>query len=323
MILQKMIFYWVLLISILLAFSSSLWFSLWISLEINMMIFIPLMNSKNFLSSNSMLYYYIVQSLASSLFFFSSLMYSIYYYILFYYIIMISIMIKLAAAPFHIWFPQISEGLSFFSFFILSTIQKMIPLFIISSINNYFLILFIIFSSIMGSLGGLNQMSLKKILAFSSISHLSWILSLIMINQNYWFLYFIMYMLILMKIIYFFQKNNLNMIMSLNFMKTNFFKKMNLFSLFLSLGGMPPFLGFFMKWVSILFILNKMSLILMILIMSSLINLFFYIRILFPLMLNFNILMKFPLIVISYSSMIFFMMNCIFIIMMIPLITVI
>nr|YP_010535441.1 NADH dehydrogenase subunit 2 [Ixodes rubicundus]UYB78119.1 NADH dehydrogenase subunit 2 [Ixodes rubicundus] len=321
--LQKMIFYWVLLISILLAFSSSLWFSLWISLEINMMIFIPLMNSKNFLSSNSMLYYYIVQSLASSLFFFSSLMYSIYYYILFYYIIMISIMIKLAAAPFHIWFPQISEGLSFFSFFILSTIQKMIPLFIISSINNYFLILFIIFSSIMGSLGGLNQMSLKKILAFSSISHLSWILSLIMINQNYWFLYFIMYMLILMKIIYFFQKNNLNMIMSLNFMKTNFFKKMNLFSLFLSLGGMPPFLGFFMKWVSILFILNKMSLILMILIMSSLINLFFYIRILFPLMLNFNILMKFPLIVISYSSMIFFMMNCIFIIMMIPLITVI
>nr|BAF02757.1 NADH dehydrogenase subunit 2 [Ixodes philipi]BAF02759.1 NADH dehydrogenase subunit 2 [Ixodes philipi]BAF02761.1 NADH dehydrogenase subunit 2 [Ixodes philipi] len=319
MMLQKMILMWVLILSLIMSMSSSYWFTLWMTLEINMMVFIPMMNSKNFLSSNSMMYYYIIQSLSSSLFFFSSLMSYYYFNQIFTYIMMISMLIKIGSAPFHTWYPQISEGLSYFSFFILSTLQKTIPLNIISIINNHYIMLFIFMSAIMGSLGGYNQMSLKKILAFSSISHLSWMLTLILTSQYFWLMYFLIYMMILLKIVFFLSSNNYMYMNDMNCMKMSIFNKMYLLTLFLSLGGMPPFLGFFSKWISITFIVNKFPMILVILIMSSLVNLFFYIRIMFPMIMNINNIMKSPLINSKYTSFNFLIINFMMIIMIVPL----
>nr|YP_011014758.1 NADH dehydrogenase subunit 2 [Ixodes crenulatus]WQB40569.1 NADH dehydrogenase subunit 2 [Ixodes crenulatus] len=315
---KKMIFMWILILSIFISISSSFWFSLWMSLEINMLIFIPIMNSKNFLSSNSMLNYYVIQSLSSSMFLFSSIMSSIFFTQIFNYIIMITMLIKLGAAPFHSWFPQISEGLDFFPFFILSSLQKIIPLYIITMINNQMLIPFIIMSSMVGSFGGLNQTSFKKILAFSSISHLSWIMSLILINQNFWVVYFIIYTLILSKIVSLLSKNNSSFIMNLNSMKMTMFSKILLFSFFLSLGGLPPFLGFLTKWVTIIFISKIFPIILIILIISSLMNLFFYMRSLYPMILNLNILMKSSSLLNPLQSLIFFLVNFFSIIIFIP-----
>nr|QVD40451.1 NADH dehydrogenase subunit 2 [Ixodes (Pholeoixodes) sp. YTF-2021a]UNO53624.1 NADH dehydrogenase subunit 2 [Ixodes (Pholeoixodes) sp.] len=318
MILQMMILLWILMTSIIMALSSFFWFALWMSLEINMMIFIPIMNSKNFLSSNSMVFYYIIQSLASSLFFFSSIMSTIFTTQIFNLIIMIAMLMKLAAAPFHSWFPQISEGLNFPSFFILSSFQKIIPLHVLTFINNSMLIPFIILSSVMGSLGGLSQTSFKKILAFSSISHLSWIMCLIMVNQNFWMIYFSIYTLILVMIVFWLKNTNSLNIINSNMMKSSFFNKILLISFFLSLGGLPPFLGFMAKWMAIILISEKSPLILSILILSSLLNLFFYMRTLFPMMMNLNSLMKSPSIIYSHLSFFLIMINFLSILMFVP-----
>nr|WKW95264.1 NADH dehydrogenase subunit 2 [Ixodes vespertilionis]BEI62425.1 NADH dehydrogenase subunit 2 [Ixodes fuliginosus] len=319
MMFNKIIFLWILILSIMFSLSSSFWFSLWMSLEINMLMFIPIMNSKNFLSSNSMLNYYVIQSMSSSLFLFSSIMSSIFSAQSLNLIMMMTMLIKLGSAPFHSWFPQISEGLNFFPFFILTSLQKIIPLYIISSINNFMLVPFIIMSSMIGSLGGLNQTSFKKILAFSSISHLSWIMSLIMINQNFWVVYFIIYTLILMKIIYMLKTNNSLFIINSNSMKMTMFSKILLFSLFLSMGGLPPFLGFFTKWLAIMYILKIFPMIIIILITSSLINLFFYMRSLFPMILNLNIMMKSSFYSSNKESSYFFVINFMSIIIFIPI----
>nr|UXX50315.1 NADH dehydrogenase subunit 2 [Ixodes pavlovskyi]BCL01329.1 NADH dehydrogenase subunit 2 [Ixodes pavlovskyi] len=289
---QKIIFLWVLFMSILMGISCSFWFPLWVALEINMMMFIPLMNSKNFLSSNSIMNYYIIQSFSSSLFLFSSFLTFFFSTNSLILIILISMMIKLGSAPFHAWFPQISEGLNFFPFFFLLTFQKIIPLFITTLINHSFFIFFIIISSLVGSFGGLNQTSLKKILAFSSISHLAWMMALIFSNHNFWMLYLLIYSIILMKIIKTCNKNYNFSIFNLNSMKLTFLNKIMMISLFLSLGGMPPFLGFLMKWISVILMIKNFPSIMLILVISSLINLFFYIRILYPIFLNLNILMK-------------------------------
>nr|YP_010937255.1 NADH dehydrogenase subunit 2 [Ixodes loricatus]WKW95212.1 NADH dehydrogenase subunit 2 [Ixodes loricatus] len=318
MILQNLTFSWILIMSILMAISSSFWFAFWMALEINMMIFIPMMNSKNFLSSNSMIYYYMIQSMASSLFFFSSIFSFYFNNKIFILIIVFSMMIKLAAAPLHSWYPQISDGLNYFSFFILSTMQKMIPLFIITFYNSVSIIIFIIFSSLIGSLGGFNQTSLKKILAYSSITHLSWILTLIMMSQNFWVIYFLIYSFILLKIIFLLKKNEFSLIVNLNLMKVPFLEKLFLLTLLLSLGGMPPFLGFLTKWMSVILIVKKLPLILLFLIMSSLVNLFFYTRLMFPLVLNFNILMKTHLSISLFSSMKMFPINMMSIVFIIP-----
>lgn len=319
-ILQKIVFFWLLLTSILIALSSSFWFTLWIILEINIIIFIPIINSKSFLTSNSILYYYITQSIASSLFFIASLISFTLSNKIFIYIIIISIIIKLGAAPFHSWYPQISEGINYSPFFILSSFQKIIPFHIISIFQNNLIILFIIISRIVGSLGGLNQISIKKILAFSSISHISWILSLIIINQNFWIAYLTFYSIILIKITNILNKNNLSLIIDLNSIKSSFSNKIYLFSFILSLGGLPPFLGFFIKWIAVILISKIFISILLALISSSLINLYFYIRCIFPLILNINICIKSPNLLNIHTSIYFLIINFRGIIIICPLI---
>jgi NADH-ubiquinone oxidoreductase chain 2 len=65
--------------------------------------------------------------------------------------------------------------------------------------------------------------------------------------------------------------------------------------LLISLGGLPPFLGFIPKWLVLTnLISNNLFLLRIILVISSLITLFFYLRIIFPAMLmNRKVSLKF------------------------------
>nr|AHF21712.1 NADH dehydrogenase subunit 2 [Alectorobius fonsecai] len=292
MVIQISIFMWFLFMSIILAFSSSSMFFLWICLEINMMSFIPLMYSKNMMSINSIMVYFLIQSTASSFYIFSTMIFfmNMLSKHLLMTLIVIPMLIKLGAAPFHIWFPQISEGLPLNSLAILLTIQKILPLYIISIFMSNMILLSAVLSSIFGSLGGLNQFTLRKILAFSSISHLSWILSLLSIKSNLWIMYLVIYSSMIFMII---NIMNLYQINYFNFSKKNN-NDMNLFLIimFLSLGGMPPMIGFVMKWMTLKMIFIQIPIISIPLVMSSLINLFFYIRLLYSSLLKNSILYK-------------------------------
>nr|UYB77976.1 NADH dehydrogenase subunit 2 [Argas sp. San Antonio ARK-2022a] len=279
--------FWTLLISMLMSISTSSFFSLWICLEINMMVFIPMMNSKNMLSSNSMIYYYISQSLASTIFIFSIMMNLIYPMMTFLNSLLLtsSILIKLGAAPFHIWFPEVMEGLKFEVILILVSIQKIIPLYILSLMNNFTMILSAILSAIIGSLGGWNQNSIRKILAFSSITHIAWLISLIISSSNWWYMYFLIYTLIMISLMFFFISNKTSFINQINSSTMSFFQILFILTV-LSLGGLPPFIGFFLKLLSIKLILYSSPLLLLFLIPSSLLNLFFYLRLMYPLLMK-------------------------------------
>nr|QLD96920.1 NADH dehydrogenase subunit 2 [Ogadenus brumpti ssp. 1 BJM-2017] len=274
---------WSLTSSIIMAISSTSMFSLWICMEINMMMFIPLMNSKNASSSNSMLLYFTIQATASSLFIFSFFFFWLnpLFTSTFNNLITSAILMKLGAAPFHFWFPQVSEGLSFFSFFTLTIFQKIIPLYILAFSNNMMLLLSIFFSSVIGPLGGWNQISIRKIIAFSSISHLAWIISIIKISSNWWILYFFIYSMILASLFLILQKKNTSHLTQINYFSSEI-NKFSLIIILLSLGGMPPLLGFTLKWLSIKIISLNFPVLLIFLIPSSLLNLYFYLRILYP-----------------------------------------
>ena len=68
----------------------------------------------------------------------------------------------------HWWFPRVIEGLC-----ILMTIQKIAPLILISYLINFnvFFIFIIISSVLVGTIGGYNQMSIRKILPKGSSFH--------------------------------------------------------------------------------------------------------------------------------------------------------
>uniref|UniRef100_UPI0030FEB195 NADH dehydrogenase subunit 2 n=1 Tax=Amblyomma papuanum TaxID=3065601 RepID=UPI0030FEB195 len=275
----KKIMVWMILISILITISSKNWFIWWLMMEINMMTFIPLMNYKNLQNCNSMITYFIIQSFSSSIFFFSFIMQNINEIYLFNMMINLAISIKLALVPFHYWLPMISEGLDNYPLFLILTLQKIIPLFILSFTKNEMIILLGLLSSFMGSVMAFNFKLIKKILIFSSIAHLGWITILIVMNSNFWLFYLIIYSLIIFKLVDFLIKKSTNLAeISKSF---NMNENITMFMTMMSLGGIPPFLGFFMKLIAIIIILEYSKMVMLILIMSSLINIFFYMRIIY------------------------------------------
>jgi len=203
-----------------------------------------------------------------------------------------SFIIKIGIAPFHFWFPIVIEGLNWINNLILITWQKIAPIILISyCINFYFFLFSISISIIIRRINGLNQTSLRKLIAYSSINHLGWIVSRILNNQNIWIIYFLFYCFLSISIVLIFNNFkifNLNQIFSfLNF--KNLIKTI-IFIPLLSLGGLPPFLGFFPKWIIIEFLISINYLFLLfMLIYFTLITLYFYLRISFSsFLLNYN-----------------------------------
>lgn len=284
-------FFLTIILGTLITISSTSWFSIWIGLEINLLSFIPLIkDNKNLFSSEASLKYFLTQALASSIFLFSILLFYLFnnfninnnlneYFSL---LTSSTILIKIGRAPFHFWFPSVTEGLNWNSIILLITWQKIAPLVIFSyCINFYYLIIIVFFAIIFGRLGGLNQTSLRKLVAFSSINHLGWIIISIINNETLWIIYFLFYCFLSFNLIFIF--NNLK-ILNINqtfYLKNfNLILKLSIFIVLLSLGGLPPFLGFFPKWLIIETLTSqKIMLILTFILFFTLITLFFYLRI--------------------------------------------
>nr|YP_010947423.1 NADH dehydrogenase subunit 2 [Comparmustilia semiravida]WGO62463.1 NADH dehydrogenase subunit 2 [Comparmustilia semiravida] len=286
---NKMFFLFILIFSTFISISSNSWIGCWIGMEINLLSFIPLIsNSTNLMTSEASLKYFMTQSIASINFLFIilfklMLIQNFELNNLISMIINSSLLMKMGSAPFHFWFPNIMEGLSWFNSFILMTWQKITPMILLSYyFNKNFLYLMIILNVMIGAIGGLNQTSLRKLMAFSSINNLGWMIFSIMISENLWFMYFLMYSFLISIMCFLFYIMNMFFINQLFINNINFMIKMNLLINFLSLGGLPPFIGFMPKWIIINFLMiNKLYLLTTIFIMSSLIIIFFYIRIIY------------------------------------------
>jgi len=253
----------------------------------------------NLSKSEAALNYFLIQAFASTLILFSILLLIIKYnnYSSINYlhynktfinlIIISSLTLKIGAAPLHFWFINIIENLSWINNFILITWQKIAPMIIINYITilniNLLINIIIISSTIAGILGGLNQTSLRKLMAFSSINHIGWLISAIIINENIWIFYILIYSFInlcitlLFKI---FQSFYLIQLFSIFFLSNHL--KYFFISSILSLGGLPPFLGFLPKWVIINSILYfKINFIIYFFIFITLTTLIYYLKICF------------------------------------------
>lgn len=199
----------------------------------------------------------------------------------------------MGAAPFHFWFPEVIEGLSWFNGLIILTWQKIAPiiLLIYTNFTFFYLILIIITRIIIRGIIGINQISLRKILAYSRINHIGWIIASIIFIESIWLYYFRIYSIISINIIIIFKIHNIFFLKQLFIIinKNTLFKFFFILNFF-SLGGLPPFLGFLPKWLTIqTLIQNNFYFIRIIIILITLITLYFYLRITFStLLLNIN-----------------------------------
>nr|AAF77226.1 NADH dehydrogenase subunit 2 [Drosophila melanogaster]ACI28542.1 NADH dehydrogenase subunit 2 [Drosophila melanogaster]ACT21543.1 NADH-ubiquinone oxidoreductase chain 2 [Drosophila melanogaster]AFP47046.1 NADH dehydrogenase subunit 2 [Drosophila melanogaster]AFP47072.1 NADH dehydrogenase subunit 2 [Drosophila melanogaster] len=287
---SKILFITIMIIGTLITVTSNSWLGAWMGLEINLLSFIPLLSdNNNLMSTEASLKYFLTQVLASTVLLFSSILLMLKNNMnneinesFTSMIIMSALLLKSGAAPFHFWFPNMMEGLTWMNALMLMTWQKIAPLMLISYLNiKYLLLISVILSVIIGAIGGLNQTSLRKLMAFSSINHLGWMLSSLMISESIWLIYFFFYSFLSFVLTFMF---NIFKLFHLNQLFSWFVNskilKFTLFMNFLSLGGLPPFLGFLPKWLVIqqLTLCNQYFM-LTIMMMSTLITLFFYLRI--------------------------------------------
>nr|YP_044778.1 NADH dehydrogenase subunit 2 [Amblyomma triguttatum]BAD24951.1 NADH dehydrogenase subunit 2 [Amblyomma triguttatum] len=269
---------WLILMTIMISMSVNSWFIFWMMMEMNLMFFIPILNKQKMTNSNSMITYFVIQSFSSTIFIMMAILNFITYFYMFKILMIISIMIKLAIIPFHFWLISISEMIEFNSLFFILSLQKFIPLFILSKFNSQFMIMFALASAILGSLSAMNSKMLKKMLIFSSISHQGWMIMLIMMKSNFWISYLLIYSIMIYKVTSLMKMFKFNYISEFFNYNKNSLSKISLIMMMMSLSGMPPFMGFTLKIISIIILLTYFNFSIIILILSSMLNIYFYLN---------------------------------------------
>jgi NADH-quinone oxidoreductase subunit N len=284
------------LLGLMVIISSNHFISLYLGIELQSLSFYILTASqkKSVLSIEAALKYFILGSIASGFILFGSsilyvilgslnfsnislilsninfvnnidLLLSIIYGFVF---IIIGIFFKIGAAPFHFWLPDVYEGApnnvtAFFAIvpkiaFIGILIRFFFEIF--SPVSFFFEIFFYVvalLSMLIGSLSALNQKKIKRLLAYSSISHIGFILigftSNIINNIPAILLYVIIYIIMSINLWTSYISININH-KPIKYLTdlSNLYNLNNLISIIIvlnifSLAGIPPLGGFFSK----------------------------------------------------------------------------
>nr|URP31068.1 NADH dehydrogenase subunit 2 [Syllis sp. JYC-2022] len=283
---SNMMFLSTLTISTIMMMTSSNWIILWLSMEVNMMSFIPLMlmSSKN-QELEGAIKYFLIQTVGSISMLLAVFMYnSLPLNNLSTMLMMASMMIKMGVAPFHIWLPQVMNNMKWIICLIIITWQKLGPMVITSYIltdwSLQILIMLAIMNGMIGALGGINQTQMRPLIAYSSIAHMGWMMSAMILSSTLMLMYFSFYIIISVMTVLPLMKEEKQNTSNFNLSNQVFSKmKMTLGLNLLSMGGMPPFIGFIPKWAVISALILYSPFLVVSLMMTSLLSLFFYLKV--------------------------------------------
>nr|AFH55861.1 NADH dehydrogenase subunit 2 [Iodopleura fusca] len=290
----KLISFMSLLLGTTITISSNHWMMAWTGLEINTLAILPLISKSHHPRAiEASTKYFLVQATASTLLLFSSMINAWFTgqwditqltHPTSCLLLTIAISMKLGLVPFHFWFPEVLQGSTLMINLLLTTIMKLPPISLLfltsSSLSPTLLTTMAIASAALGGWMGLNQTQIRKILAFSSISHLGWMTIVLIYNPKLTLITFYLYILTTAAIILTLNATNT---LKLSTMMTAWTKTPSLTTTFmltlLSLAGLPPLTGFLPKWTIIQeLIKQELTPMATTIALLSLLGLFFYLR---------------------------------------------
>nr|ACY08959.1 NADH dehydrogenase subunit 2 [Kerivoula papillosa] len=281
----------------LLVMTSSHWFMIWVGFEMNMLAIIPLLTKEhNPRSTEAATKYFLTQATASMLLLVAAIINLLYsgHWTAMKLInpiastfMTMALTMKLGLSPFHLWVPEVTQGIPLVSGLILLTWQKLAPLsvlyMIMPSTNTNLLMIMSLMSIAIGGWGGLNQTQLRKIMAYSSIAHMGWMISILTYNPTMTLLNLYLYipmtattfMLLMMNLTT--TMNSLSLVSNKSPLIT-----IIILTMMLSLGGLPPLTGFLPKWLIVQEMMKNNSILLpTIMTLLALLSLYFYTRIMY------------------------------------------
>lgn len=219
--------------------------------------------------------------------------------------ILISLFFKLALAPFHVWSPDIYEGSPTSSTFFFAVVPKLSIFILLLRICHYsfygfidswryYVVIIAIFSIIVGSVAGLEQRKLKSLLAYSSISHMGYLLISFSTGSiegvQMLFAYLLIYMVSGLAVWSVFvltrlktthvKKQNKDLADLMLLRKSNSMLALILTTALFSIAGLPPMVGFMVKiGIFLSAVETSMYFVALASILFSVISTFYYIRI--------------------------------------------
>lgn len=219
--------------------------------------------------------------------------------------IYISLFFKLALAPFHLWSPDVYEGSPSSSTLFFAIVPKICIFVLLSRLSYYTFPTFIgmwqeyisiiaVGSVVVGSISGLEQRKIKSLLAYSSISHMGYLLISFSVGSVTGFQILLSYLIIYMgsglciwsifiltrlKIVYT-KKQNKDLGDLILLFKSNSMLAIILTAALFSIAGLPPMVGFVVKLSIFLAAVEKsLYTVALISIVFSVTSTFFYLRI--------------------------------------------
>nr|QOU10184.1 NADH dehydrogenase subunit 2 [Aethomys chrysophilus] len=291
------IIYFTIFLGPVITMSSTNLMLMWVGLEMSLLSIIPLLtNNKNPRSIEAATKYFITQATASMIILLAIVlnykqlgtwMFQQQTNNMLLNITLISLSMKLGLAPFHFWLPEVTQGIPLHTGLILLTWQKIAPLSIMFQIyqfaNPTIILTLAITSIFVGAWGGLNQTQMRKIMAYSSIAHMGWMLAILPFNPNLTLLNLMIYIMLTIPMFMILMTNISTTINSISLLWNKTPMVLTITSLLLlSLGGLPPLTGFLPKWIIITELLkNNCTIMATLMAMMALLNLFFYTRLIY------------------------------------------
>lgn len=253
----------------------------WVALELNILRFLPIMTSERLeLSLENSLKYFLVQRIGSILFLTRVLMLEGATYSVFPALLTLSMLLKLGVAPLHGWFISLIGAVSMRTLLYLSTVQKIIPLIILSRLVVGGPLLWAVLLATLAAAfsRGYSNLPLRKILGVSSLNNLVWLVLASQIRLKLLRIVFSIYRFLLASVVKAYNRFGRDLNFRLG-AKTYAERCCTIFSL-MSLGGMPPFLGFLGKALVLKEALGRVRIaFLLILVINSLMILMYYLNI--------------------------------------------
>nr|YP_009736162.1 NADH dehydrogenase subunit 2 [Pseudogastromyzon lianjiangensis]QBM11119.1 NADH dehydrogenase subunit 2 [Pseudogastromyzon lianjiangensis] len=277
-----------------LTFASSHWMLAWMGLEINTLAILPLMAQQHHPRAvEATTKYFLTQATAAAMILFAATTnawatgewdINNMTHPLASSLTIMALALKVGLAPVHFWMPEVLQGLDLTTGLILATWQKLAPFALIIQMapntSPTLLTTLGLLSTLVGGWGGLNQTQLRKILAYSSIAHMGWMLIILQYAPQLTLLALGLYIFMTSTAFLSLKMASATKINTLTaaWSKSPVLASTTALAL-LSLGGLPPLTGFMPKWL-ILQELTKQNLpaTATIMALAALLSLYFYLR---------------------------------------------
>ena len=216
--------------------------------------------------------------------------------------IAIGLLIKLGAAPIHQWVADVYAGshlviTAYFSTFVKYLLFILLLMLTLNFNNSSVTVIFAIASLIIGTFMTIRQIEIKRFLAYSSITHVGFLLIGDLISSYIYVLTYVCSSLLFFSVLLMLQLNNKELIYFSDvsqIKETGYWNPLLLVVSLISMAGLPPLSGFYGKyliWLSLfedIYLFNDVTTyyILLLSIVLSLIIIYYYTRVIIYIFVN-------------------------------------